>query len=224
MIEKPRKKKKKFKKLSRTQEILRGVILVVIIGTILRLFVFSPFRMDSKAMQSALYPGDFLLTSKLSYKSSKPQAGDLVLFTHPLRLGEKMVRRVVATEGQSVEIKAKIVYVDGQPFREFPNTLHSDTRILPREYSNRDYMPRQQVPPGQIFVLGDNRDDSEDSRNFGCVAGSSVESKALFVYFSWAPDPDAPKLKPPYIIPAIQLFFYNIYSFPSRVRWDRLFI
>jgi signal peptidase I len=223
MIEKPRKKKKKFKKLSKTQEILRGVILVVIIGALLRLFVVSPFRMDSKAMQSALYPGDFLLASKLSYKSSKPQVGDLVLFTHPLRPGEKVVRRVVATEGQSVEIKAKMVYVDGQPFREFQNTLHADTRILPRDYSNRDYMSRQQVPPGHIFVLGDNRDDAEDSRNFGCVASSTVEAKGLFVYFSWAPDPGAPELKPPYIIPAIELFFYNVYSFPSRVRWDRLF-
>jgi signal peptidase I len=224
MIEKPRKKKKKFKKLSRTQTIIRGILLVVIIGAILRYFVVSPYRMDTKAMQSGLYPGDFLLASKLSYKSAKPQVGDLVLFQHPLLLSKKVVRRVVATEGQSVEIKAKMVYVDGQPFREFQSTLHSDYRILPREFSNRDYMARQQVPPGHIFVLGDNRDDSEDSRNFGFVANSTVEGKGLFVYFSWTPDPSAPKMEPPYIVPAVELFFYNLYNFPTRVRWDRLFI
>jgi signal peptidase I len=224
MISKPRKKKKHFKKLSKTQEILRGVFLVVLIGGILRLFVVNPFRIEGTAMQSGLYPGDFLMASKLAYRSAKPNVGDLVLFEHPLRVGDKLVRRVVATEGQTVEMSAKMVYIDGQPFSDFPSVSHIDKRILPRDYSTRDYMARQQVPPGFIFVLGDNRDDSEDSRNFGCVATTAVEGKGLFVYFSWAPDPGAPKLKSPYVIPAIELFFYKLYSFPSRVRWDRLFI
>jgi signal peptidase I len=224
MINKPHKKKKHLKKLSKTQEILRGVFLVVLIGGILRLFVVNPFRIEGTAMQSGLYPGDFLMASKLAYRSAKPHVGDLVLFEHPLRMGEKLVRRVVATEGQSVEMIAKTVYIDGQPFSDFASVTHADKRILPRDYSNRDYLPRQQVPPGHIFVLGDNRDQSEDSRNFGCVSTTAVEGKGLFVYFSWAPDPGAPKLESPYIIPAIQLFFYNLVSFPSRVRWDRILV
>ncbi len=224
MIEKPRKKKKHFKKLSKSQEIIRGVLLVVIIGAILRFFVVSPFRIEGTAMQGGLYPGDFLMASKLAYKKAKPVVGDLVLFQHPLRIEEKLVRRVVATEGQTVEIKSKVVYVDSQPLKEFGTVTHSDYRILPVQFSNRDFMARQQVPPGHIFVLGDNRDQSEDSREFGFVSTNNIEGKGMFVYFSWAPDPQAPKLESPYIIPAIELFFYNIYSFPSRVRWDRLFI
>ncbi len=225
MIIKPRKKKKKGpQRVSKTREIAKALILVTIIGTVLRIFIFSPHRIESAAMQNGLYAGDFLLTSKLSYKTSQPEAGDLILFSHPLKPKTRLVRRVVALEGQTVQIAAKTVYIDGKPARDFDGVKHSDYRILPADFSNRDYTAPQQVPPGHVFVLGDNRDDSEDSRNFGFVPKGTIVGKGLFVYFSWAPDPRAPKLESPYIIPAIQLFFYNAYKFPSRVRWDRLFI
>ena len=175
-------------------------------------------------MQGGLLPGDFLLASKLSYKMDKPAVGDLVLMKNPIKIGESLVSRIVALEGQTVEIVGKSVYVDGQPFTEFESIQHSDYRILPKDFSNRDFMPPQLVPPGHIFVLGDNRDNCEDSRSFGSVPNSNILGKGLFVYFSWTPDPSAPKLESPYIVPAIHLFFYNVVNFGSRVRWDRLFI
>ncbi len=223
MISKP-KKKKKVKKLSRMQLIIRAILVVAVIGGALRVFVVNPYRIDGDDMRSGLYAGDFLLTSKLAYRNAKPAVGDLILFTHPLHLDRKLVRRVVATEGQAVQIDNKMVIVDGHPFQDFKSVVHSDFRILPPDYSNRDYFSRQQVPAGQLFVLGDNRDKSEDSRDFGFVPVSSVEGKGVIVYFSWAPDPHAPKLEPPYVVPAVQLFFHNLVNFPSRVRWDRLFI
>jgi signal peptidase I len=152
-----------------------------------------------------------------------PAVGDLVLFEHPLHPGEMLVRRVIATEGQAVEISGKAVYVNGEPFKETSEVQHSDYRILPRDFSNRDYTNPEKVPPGHVYVLGDNRDQAEDSRNFGFVAKNTIEGKGLFIYFSWTPDPKAPKMRPPYIIPALQILFYNIGTFPSRVRWDRLF-
>jgi signal peptidase I len=224
MIEKPKKKKKKPQRVSKTREIIKAILLLAVIGSVLRIFIFSPYRIDSSAMQNGLYPGDFLLTSKLSYRSAKPVAGDLILFEHPLRPQEKIVRRIIAVEGQTVQIAAKTVFVNGEPIHEIPGVLHSDYRVIPADFSNRDYLASQQVPPGHVFVLGDNRDNSDDSRNFGFVPKKSIDGKGLFVYFSWAPDPNAPKLKSPYLIPALQLFFYNLYSFPSRVRWDRFFI
>ena len=225
MISKPRKNKKRGPRhISRSMEILKALLLVVVIGIILRIFLFNPFRIHDMAMENGLYPGDFLLASRLSYKMDKPMSGDLVLFEHPLHPGENLVRRIIATEGHTVEINGKTVYVDGEIFSEPGTAQHSDYRILPPAFSNRDYMQPQQVPPAHIFVLGDNRDTAEDSRTFGCVPNSSIVGKGLMVYFSWAPDPNAPKLESPYIIPALHLFFYNVYSFPSRVRWDRLFI
>jgi signal peptidase I len=224
MISKPKKKKKKNRPVSKAREIFKAITLVLIIGAALRAFVIQPFRAPDSAMQNALYNGDFLLVSKLSYMNEKPKQGDLIVFTHPLRNSQKLVRRIVAIEGETVEVSGKKVYVNGAPLQDFETTLHSDYRILPVEFSGRDYMASLQVPSGSVFVLGDNRDKAEDSRSFGCVPVGSIDGKGLFVYFSWTPDPNAPKLKPPYIIPAIELFFYNIYNFPSRVRWDRLFI
>jgi signal peptidase I len=223
MINKP-KKKKHSRHVSKTVEIAKAVLLVIIIGTVLRIFVVNPYRISGIEMQNGLYPGDFLLASKLSYKFEEPEVGDLVLIHHPLRIGEKLVSRIVAVAGQTVEISGKQVFVNGEPFHESATAQHSDYRVFPTAFSNRDYMAPQQVPPGHIFVLGDNRDQSEDSRNFGFVSKSNIIGKGLFVYFSWAPDPAAPKLKSPYILPALHLFFYNLYSFPSRVRWDRFFV
>ncbi|UCE65456.1 MAG: signal peptidase I, partial [Candidatus Zixiibacteriota bacterium] len=117
----------------------------------------------------------------------------------------------------------KMVYVNGETIAEFPTVQHNDYRILPRDFSNRDYFEAKQVPAGHLFVLGDNRDNAEDSRNFGFVDVQKIDGKGIFVYFSYAPDPNAPRMESPYIIPAIQIFFYNLFHFPSRVRWDRFF-
>jgi signal peptidase I len=225
MIEKPKKKRKRAKrKLSRTAEFFKAALIIVAIGIVLRIFVITPFKIPDNSMQSALLPGDFLMTSQLSYRFDKPGVGDLILFEHPLKIGETLTRRIVAVEGQRVRIEGKTVYVDDKLFQEAPSVTHSDYRILPREFSNRDYMSSQIITPGQVFVMADNRDQSEDSRDFGPVPVGNIKGKGLFVYFSWTPDPKAPKMESPYIIPAIEIFFYSAYTFPSRVRWDRLFI
>jgi signal peptidase I len=224
MIEKPKKKKKRPKRrLSRTAELLKAAAIIFVIGIILRVLVITPYKVPDNSMQSGLLPGDFLMTSQLSYKFDKPTSGDLILFENPLKFGEKLVRRIVATEGQTVEITGKTVNVNGQAIVETGTVKHADYRILPREFSSRDFMPRQLVPPGHVYVLGDNRDETNDSRDFGPVPVGNIAGKGLFVYFSWTPDPNAPKMKSPYIIPAVQIFFYSLYTFPSRVRWDRLF-
>jgi signal peptidase I len=216
-----RNKKRKSKKISKKRELIKAVILVILIAAALRAFVVFPFEIESDAMLGGFYPGDYVLASKISYKFDKPEAGDIVVFDHPFRADEKAARRVIAIEGQTVETVGKMVYVDGEPLSEPITVQHSDYRILPPDFSNRDYSPPQQVPAARIYVLGDNRDQSEDSRDFGFVPLSSIHGKALFVYFSWAPDPNAPRMESPYIIPAIQIIFYNLFHFPSRIRWSR---
>ncbi|OGC91123.1 MAG: signal peptidase I [candidate division Zixibacteria bacterium RBG_16_53_22] len=225
MIEKPKKKKKRAKrKLSRTAEFFKAAFIILVIGTILRIFVVTPYEVSDNSMQSSLLAGDFLMTSQLAYRFDKPKVGDLILLEHPLKLGQKLSRRIVAVEGQRVRIESKVVYVDDKPLPDFATAKHSDNRILPREFSDRDFMSSQIVTPGHVFVMGDNRDQTEDSRDFGLVPTANIKGKGLFVYFSWTLDPNAPKMESPYIVPAIQIFFYSLYTFPSRVRWDRFFI
>lgn len=222
MFNKPKRaKKRKTRKISKRSELIKAVILIILIAATLRAFVVFPFEMNNDAMLRGFYAGDYVLASKISYKFGTPEPKDMVVFDHPFRAGEKAARRVIATEGQTVEIVGKTVYVDGEPLSEPITVLHSDYRILPPDFSNRDYSPPQQVPPAHVYVLGDNRDQSEDSRDFGFIPLSSIHGKVLFVYFSWAPDPNAPRMKSPYVIPAIQIIFYNLFHFPSRVRWGR---
>ena len=214
--------KRKKRVVSKKKELIKASILILIIATALRVFVVLPYKIPDEAMQNGFYSGDFLLVSKISYKINSPIVGDVVVFDHPFRPGEKLARRVIATAGQTVEIVGKLVYVGDEPIPESPSVTHSDYRILPEEFSSRDYRPAQQVPLGQVYVLSDNRDQSEDSRDFGFIDLANIKGKAQFVYFSWAPDPNAPVMESPYIIPAIQLFFYNLFHFPSRIRWDRI--
>jgi signal peptidase I len=173
-------------------------------------------------MEDALFEGDFLLTSQLSYRAGMPQPGDLIVFQHPFNLDEKASGRVVAVEGQTVDIINKVVYVDNAELEEHVNVKHSDERIISETYSGRDNIGPVQVPAGAVYVLCDNRDVGEDSRNFGPVNIDNIKGKGLFVYWSWRPDPNAPKMESPYITPAISILLYNLYHFPSRVGWDRL--
>jgi signal peptidase I len=224
MAKKTSKKTKKQKgPISRKKELVVGLLLAIAIAVALRIFLLFPTKVNDESMGPGLYAGDFLLCSSIPYRTDSPKPGDLIAFEHPFKVGEKIVRRVIATEGQTVEIVGKMVYVNGEAIVEFPNVQHSDYRILPRDFSNRDYFEARQVPAGHLFVLGDNRDNSEDSRDFGFVDVQKVDGKGILVYFSYAPDPNAPKMKSPYIIPAIQIFFYNLFHFPTRVRWDRFF-
>ncbi len=222
MFRKPKRgKKRKTKKISRKRELIKALFLIILIAVAVRVFLVFPFDFDNDAMQGGFYAGDYVLTSKISYKLNTPKVGDIVVFDHPFRAGEKAARRIIAIEGQTVETVGKMVYVDGEPLSEPVTVQHLDYRILPPNFSNRDYSPPQQVPPAHVYVLGDNRDQSEDSRDFGFVPASSIQGKVLFVYFSWKPDPNAPRMESPYIIPAIQIVFYNLFHFPSRVRWGR---
>jgi signal peptidase I len=108
MIIKPRKKKKRGPRhISKTVEFAKAMLLLLVISAVLRAFVFHPFRIPDQGMQSGLYPGDFLLTSKLTYKMDKPAVGDLVLIKNPIKIGEKLVSRILAVEGQTVEISGK---------------------------------------------------------------------------------------------------------------------
>jgi signal peptidase I len=173
-------------------------------------------------MQNSLANGDFLLVNQLAYRSELPVAGDVVIFEHPIRVGTERVGRIVATEGQTVEIKGKRVYIDGRLLDDAAYSVHDDYRILPADYSSRDFYGPTQVPSGSVFILCDNRDSGEDSRQFGPVNCASIKGKGTFVYWSWKPDPNSPKWESPYVIPAVEILFYNLFHFPSRINWDRI--
>ncbi|HVP07723.1 MAG TPA: signal peptidase I [Candidatus Acidoferrum sp.] len=206
------------------REYLEVAIVAIAAALILRIFVVSAYRVNSGSMADSLYEGDYIFVNKLAYKygGAAPQSGDIIVFKYPNNPDKDYIKRVVAMPGQTVQVADKIVYVDGQIAPVPEGAKNTDQKILPGDLSTRDNFGPFKVPEGEYFVLGDNRDDSRDSRFWGTVPRTNVLGKALFVYWSWAPDKGAPGWSFPYVIDLVQWIGYGLFNFPSHVRWDRI--
>ena len=211
-------RKKKFS----LQGYIKVALFVLLIAVLLRIFVVQAYNIPSSSMEDLLIAGDFILVNKLHYRFNQPKPGEVIVFKYPLNPSKDMIKRVVATEGQTVEIKNKVIYVDDKIAAEPFLAKHIDRRILPGSYSPRDNLEAIQVPEGHLFVLGDNRDKSKDSREWGFLDMNLVKGKALIVYWSWAKDPFAPRFRSPYIIPLFEIIFYNLGHLTERLRLDRI--
>jgi signal peptidase I len=192
---------------NRPRRLLRHLLSSIGVPLAIALFVratlVQAYHIPSGSMENTLFPGDFVLAEKLSYGPHvpgrlpglsaalpsvhlpglrAPRPGDLVIFEHPENPSIDLIKRCVAVEGQVVEVREKQLYVDGERFASPPGLKHADQQMLP---GNRDNFGPYTVPPGHIFVMGDNRDFSHDSRFFGAVPKSNLRARPLAIYFSW---------------------------------------
>jgi signal peptidase I len=145
-------------------------------------------------MSPTLEEGDWVAADKDAYKHSQPVAGDLIVFRKPGNPNESYLKRCVALSGQTVQIRDGLVYVDGNRFMPtlltkrtrsyYLPTGKDDKRIYPPGAGNEDNYGPVTVPKDSLFVLGDNRDNSLDSRYFGFVHANALLAKALFIYWS----------------------------------------
>lgn len=145
---------------------------VLVLAALLRLFVLQPYVISSNSMEPTLKSGDRILVNTLSYRYFAPSRGDVVVFAYPKDLKRTFVKRVVAVEGETVELRGNEVFINGQVVKE--PYLH------PGDYPS--FGP-ETVPKGKVFVLGDNRQVSEDSREWGLLSKSNLIGKAWFTYF-----------------------------------------
>jgi signal peptidase I len=205
------------------REYVETAIIALLAAFVLRFFVISAYRVSSGSMEDSLLEGDYIFVNKLAYQYGEvPAVGDVIVFQYPNNPDKDLIKRVVAVGGEEVQIADKVLYVDGMVAEIPPHSKNIDGKILPAELSFRDNFGPYVVPSGQLFVLGDNRDDSRDSRFWGPVPSENVVGKAVFIYWSWTPDPDSPGWEFPYLHHAIQWLGWGIVNFPSHVRWDRL--
>ena len=154
------------------------VILVVLISLGLRTFVFQPFEIPSGSMEETIMPGDMVFSEKVSYYFRTPEQGDIVTFKDPEQPGRTLIKRCIATGGQTVDLRDGVVYVDDQPLSE---SYTNGKPSYPLKSSNVTFP--YTVPDGCIWVMGDNRTSSQDSRYFGAVPVSSVSGHAFFTYW-----------------------------------------
>jgi len=205
------------------REYVETALIALVAAVLLRFFVVSAYKVTSSSMEDALDEGDYIFVNKLAYKyGGGPKPGDVIVFKYPMNPEKDFIKRIVALPGQEVQIADKVVYIDGQVAPIPVLSKNTDRKIIPADLSFRDNFGPYVVPVGEYFVMGDNRDDSRDSRFWGSVPEENILGKAIFVYWSWEPDPNAPGWSFPYVIDAIQWLGYAIFNFPTHVRWDRL--
>lgn len=167
--------------------IRRFVNLVVCIAIVLaaawgiRSFVIEPFEVPSASMETTIMTGDRLFAEKVSYHFSEPKAGDIVVFSDPQVPSRVLVKRIIATEGQTVNLVNGYVYVDGVKLSE-PYT-QGLSYPLSKTASNVSLSFPCTIPAGEVWVMGDNRENSSDSRYFGPVDSDSIFGKAFVTYW-----------------------------------------
>ena len=189
----------------KVRENIEALVIAVILALFIRAFVVQAFKIPSGSMQNTLLVGDYILVNKFIYgvkipfteitaiPIENPKRGDVIVFKFPKDPSKDFIKRVVAVGGDTVEIRNKEVYVNGElqinkhAVYADPRTF-SDPQLYPPELLRRDNMPLTKVPEGKLFVMGDNRDESNDSRFWGFVDVSAVRGEAFMIYWSWDKD------------------------------------
>jgi signal peptidase I len=222
-----------MKKKSKTRKWLEDIIFVVVAVLLIRAYVVQAYKIPTGSMENTLLVGDFLFATKFIYgfevpfqnkmvlRIKKPKRGDIVIFRFPYERKD-FVKRCMATAGDTIEVKEKVVYVNGERLNE-PYAVHNDRKVYPGlnlekfDYQKawelsklrnaggyiRDNFGPVVVPEDNIFVMGDNRDNSYDSRFWGPLNLNYVRGKALIIYWSWKKS-----------VPLYKLW--------KKIRWERI--
>ena len=184
------------KRRSILREYVEAALWALVITLFLRAFVIQAFRIPSESMKDTLLVGDFLFVNKFEYGPKipfthirlpglrQPKRGDVIVFQFPQDPSKDFIKRLVATGGETIQIQNKQVAVNGTTLIE-PYAIHSDPTVKPAGYEFRDNYGPYTVPPTELFMMGDNRDNSNDSRYWGSLDMDLVKGRAMFLYWSW---------------------------------------
>lgn len=218
---------------SRLVETAEAVLVAAALALFFKGFVFQVFHVPSSSMEDTVLTGDYVLVNKFAYgPHGGPWAlvlpyrdlkrGDIVVFRYPLDPGRDLIKRVVALAGDRVEIDAKVLRLDGSSRAE-PYAVHRDattyTEDAPPSLLRRDRFGPLAVAPGTFFAMGDNRDDSQDSRFFGPAPVAHLEGRAALVLWSVRPSPRDFFGRGA----ALRRSLDTALNFLSRTRWRRSF-
>lgn len=181
---------------SKIREYVKSILWAVAIALVIRHCVIQPFTIPSGSMENTLLIGDYLFVNKFIYgikvpftdlrlpKVRAPERGDVIVFRFPEDRSKDFIKRVIGVPGDVIEIRNKQVYVNGTLYHN-PHEIHKDARILPRGAGPRDNFGPLRVPANSYFVMGDNRDNSYDSRFWGFVGYPDIVGRAMIKYWSW---------------------------------------
>ncbi|MBQ4133815.1 MAG: signal peptidase I [Desulfovibrionaceae bacterium] len=173
-------------------EYIEAIIVALVIAIVVRTFVVQPFSIPSESMLNTLIKGDCVMVNKFIYgikipftndylvELEAPQRGDVVVFEFPRNPSIDYIKRIVGLPGDTIAVHNKQLYVNGSRVDE-PYAIH----IYPDMQLPQDNFGPITVPEGEYFMMGDNRDDSADSRAWGTVKRNAIIGKAWRLYWSW---------------------------------------
>lgn len=193
------------------REYAEAIVVAMLLAFAIRVFVVQAFKIPSGSMIPTLLIGDHILVSKLSYgvqwpadckfrmsfppatcyaskavlSFGRPERGDVIVFRYPEDEEKDFIKRIVGLPGDTIEIRRKVVHVNGTPLDDRAFTQRVDPGIIDGHINPRDNFGPITVPAQSYFVMGDNRDQSLDSRFWGFVSEEKIKGKAFRIYWSW---------------------------------------
>jgi signal peptidase I len=223
-----------FKK-STLREYFESIVIAVILALFVRTFVVQAFKIPTGSMENNLLIGDHLLVNKFVFGPSEsgverallPMGSvkrlDIVVFKYPEEPERDFIKRVIGLPGDTVELRSKKVYVNGQPLDEpyvhfLEGPSHGAEGAEVTSFDVRERYGPVTVPPDQYFVMGDNRDNSQDSRYWGFLRRDYIKGKALIIY--WSYEAGREDYQEGDTIRGLGSVFAHFFT---RTRWDRMF-
>lgn len=217
---------------------LEFIVTLTIMVFFIRTTVVEAYRIPSSSMEDTLLIGDFLMVNKFLYgirtpdwigipfteigfdvphtrlpALKQPKRGDIIVFKYPRDPSQNYIKRCVALPGDTIEIRNKVLLINGEVFKDSPKAKYTDWRICPEGVKQREIYPPGAgnrdnygpiiVPEGHYFMMGDNRDNSSDSRYWGFLPNDAILGKATIIYFSWDK-------------------YIPLYRFYESIRWKRI--
>ena len=220
-----------FKK-STAREYFESIVIAVVLALFVRTWAVQAFKIPTGSMENNLLIGDHLLVNKFVFSPTasamersalpvrEPRRGDIVVFKYPDEPERDFIKRVIGLPGDTVELRNKKVYVNGkgldEPYVHFLEPASGGSEITSFDVRER-YGPVR-VPDAQYFVMGDNRDNSQDSRYWGFLPRHYIKGRALMIYWSYDAGPE-PRTDPG----ALQRALSVVANFFTRTRWERIF-
>jgi signal peptidase I len=224
-----------FKK-STGREYFESIVIAVILALFIRTFVVQAFKIPTGSMENNLLVGDHLLVNKFVFAptagpierallpTQSIRRGDVIVFKYPEEPERDFIKRVIGLPGETLEMRHKRIYINGSPIDEPYVHFLQPPSSVDQEVASYDVRERYgpvTVPADQYFVMGDNRDNSQDSRYWGFLPRDYVKGKALMVYWSYKTDRD--EYQETGLVATLKGLASVVTHFFTRTRWDRLF-
>ena len=218
-------------KKSTIRDYYEALLIAIVFVNFARIFAFQAFKIPSGSMEDNLKIGDHIIVNKFIYGPETPvlhgllplrevRRGDVIIFRYPENPADDYVKRVIGMPGETIDIRDKRVFINGRQLHE-PYVLFTDenTFHVNHPYATRDQFGPFVIPRGEYFAMGDNRDNSNDSRFWGTVPRSMIKGRAFMVYWSFDMRPPAGHSARERLQELGKVLVY----FFTRTRWERTF-